>query len=173
MIRKNPKITVALLFLAVLHLAILFAGFVAPQDPSTQNREFSFVPPSHLRFVDAHGHLHLRPFIYQWGARPDGLHGYAESREREYPVRFFVRGPQYKIAGLFESHTHLFGVDAPALIFLAGTDNYGRDQFSRILYGGQVSLAAGVLAAGTSLLLGSLVGCISGFYGKWIDESAM
>jgi peptide/nickel transport system permease protein len=170
---NKRKLLAAMAFLLSLHLAILFAGFVAPQDPAVQNRDFAFVPPTHLHFVDARGHLHLRPFIYQLAAGQDGLYQYEESREREYPVHFLVPGSQYKIAGLAESHTHLFGVDAPAQIFLAGTDDYGRDQFSRILFGGQISVAAGLLATGISLFLGLLIGCVSGFYGKWIDESAM
>jgi peptide/nickel transport system permease protein len=58
-------------------------------------------------------------------------------------------------------------------MFLAGTDSYGRDQFSRILYGGQISVAAGILATAISLALGTLIGGISGFWGKWIDEWAM
>jgi peptide/nickel transport system permease protein len=74
---------------------------------------------------------------------------------------------------LVPSHMHLMGVQAPAQIFLLGTDNYGRDQFSRILYGGQISVAAGILATLISLSLGTLIGCISGFYGRWVDESAM
>jgi peptide/nickel transport system permease protein len=123
--------------------------------------------------LDARGQLHLRPFVYQWVARPDGLYEYDESRDREYPVNFFVQGARYKIAGLVTSRTHLFGVAAPAQVFLAGTDNYGRDQFSRILFGGQISLAAGLLATAISLFLGLVIGCVSGFYGKWIDESAM
>lgn len=170
---KGRKILAALIFLASLHLAILFAGFVAPQDPAVQNRDFPFVPPTRIHFVDAREHIHLRPFIYRSVARPDGLYQYEESREREYPLQFFVRGSRYKIAGLFESHTHLFGVDPSAQLFLAGTDNYGRDQLSRILFGGQISLAAGLLATVVSILLGLVVGCASGFYGKWIDESAM
>jgi peptide/nickel transport system permease protein len=167
------KIAAALAFLLLLHLAILFAGFVAPQDPAVQKRDFPFVPPTRLHFVDARGHIHLRPFVYQWVARPDGIYEYVESREREYPLHLFVQGAQYRIAGLFESHTHLFGVDAQAQLFLTGTDNYGRDQFSRVLFGGQISLAAGLLATAMSLFLGLLIGCVSGFYGKWIDESAM
>jgi peptide/nickel transport system permease protein len=167
------KILVALMFLLSLHLAILLAGFIAPQNPAVQNRNFPFVPPTRVHFVDAAGRVHLRPFIYPWVARPDGLYEYEESREREYPLRIFVPGPRYRIAGLFVSHTHLFGVDAPAQIFVAGTDNYGRDQFSRILFGGQISLAAGLLATVTSLLFGLSIGCVAGFYGKWIDESAM
>lgn len=167
------KITAALIVLLSLHLAILFAGFVAPYDPAAQSRDFPYTPPSRLHFVDARGYLHLRPFIYPWVARPDSFYEYEESREREYPVHLFGRGTQYKVAGLLPSRIHLFGVEAPAQIFLAGTDNYGRDQFSRILYGGQISLAAGVIATGLSLWLGLVVGCLSGFYGRWIDESAM
>ena len=117
--------------------------------------------------------MHLHPFIYQWVSRPDGLYEYEEAREREFPLHLFVPGPQYKIAGYFTSHTHLFGVDAPAEVFLAGTDNYGRDQFSRILFGGQLSLACRKSATAISLFFGLLVGCVSGFYGKWLDESAM
>jgi peptide/nickel transport system permease protein len=170
---SKRKIAAALIFLLSLHLAILLAGFVAPYDPATQNRDFPFAPPTRVRFVDVAGHLHARPFIYQCVARPDGIYEYEESRELRYPVHLFVVGPEYKLVGLWPSRVHLFGVEAPAEIFLAGTDNYGRDQFSRILYGGQISVAAGLLATGTSLLLGLLIGCVSGFYGKWLDESAM
>ena len=170
---SGRKMIAVSVLLALVHLAILFAGFLAPADPAAQNRDFPFAPPSPLHFIDARGHLHLRPFIYLWTARPDSFNEYEESREREYPVQVFVAGAGYKIAGLFPSHTHLFGVEGPARIFMIGTDNYGRDQFSRILYGGQISVAAGLLATVISLALGSLIGCISGFYGKWIDESAM
>jgi len=169
---RNRKIVLALILLVFSHLAILFAGFVSPYDPRTQNRDFPFAPPTRIHFVDARGHFHLQPFIYPWVGRPGGLNEYEESREREHPVHLLVRGSEYRIAGLFASHVHLFGVDS-AQIFIAGTDEYGRDQFSRILYGGQISVAAGLLATGISLFFGLLIGSLSGFYGKWIDESAM
>ena len=173
--KKNGKkrLIAAAIFLLALHLAILLAGFIAPYQPAVQNRDFPYVPPTRIHFVDARGHLHFRPFIYQAVARADSLYEYTEARDREFPVRFFVSGSKYKIAGWLPSHTHLFGVNAPAQVLLAGTDNYGRDQFSRILYGGQISLAAGLLATTVSLLLGLCVGCVSGFYAGWIDESAM
>jgi peptide/nickel transport system permease protein len=173
--KKNGKkrLIAAAIFLLALHLAILLAGFVAPYQAAVQNRDFPYVPPTRIHFVDARGHLHFRPFIYQAVARADSLYEYTEARDQEFPVRFFVSGSKYKIAGWLPSHTHLFGVDAPAQVFLAGTDNYGRDQFSRILYGGQISLAAGLLATAISLFLGLCVGCVSGFYAGWIDESAM
>ena len=170
---STTKIWAAVIVLVLLHAVVVFAGFVAPADPASQNRDFPFVPPSSLHFVDARGHFHLRPFIYAWTSKPQGLYEYEESRDREYPLHFLVKGPEYRIAGAFSSRIHLFGVEAPAQIFLAGTDNYGRDQFSRILYGGRVSLAAGLLATGISLALGVLLGTVSGFYGRWIDESLM
>jgi len=170
---SQKRLIAAAIFLLALHLAILLAGFVAPYQPAMQNRDFPYVPPTRIHFVDARGHLHFRPFIYQAVARADSLYEYTEARDQEFPVRFFVSGSKYKIAGWLPSHTHLFGVDAPAQVFLAGTDNYGRDQFSRILYGGQISLAAGLLATAISLFLGLCVGCVSGFYAGWIDESAM
>jgi peptide/nickel transport system permease protein len=171
--KGKGKVAAAVVFLLALHVAILLAGFVAPYQATAQNREFPYASPTRLHLVDARGHFHLRPFIYQSVARPDGLYEYTEDRSREYFVHFFVMGSNYKIAGWLPSHAHLFGVDAPAQIFLAGTDNYGRDQFSRILYGGQISLAAGLLATGISLLLGLCVGCVAGFFGGWVDESAM
>src|SRR5882724_13548914 len=100
MTAKKSKIVVAVAVLAALHLVILFAGFVAPADPTAQNRDFPYAPPSRLHFIDARGHLHLRPFIYQWTMRPDSFNEYEESREREYPVQVFVAGAGYKIAGL-------------------------------------------------------------------------
>ena len=171
--RSKKKIVAAAILLVSVHTAILFAAFVAPYDPAAQNRDFPFAPPTRIHFVDAQGHLHLRPFIYAWAVRPDAFNEYDEVRDKSYPVRFFIRGPEYKLAGLLRSRVHLFGTEGPAQIFLAGTDGYGRDQFSRILYGGQISLAAGLLATGISLSLGMLIGCVSGFYGRWIDESAM
>jgi peptide/nickel transport system permease protein len=171
--RKKRNIVAAVIFLLSLHLVILFAGFVAPYDAATQNRDFPFAPPTRIHLVDGRGNIHIHPFIYPWVARPDGLYEYEESHQSEYPLRFLVRGSQYKVAGLFRSNIHLFGVDCPSQVFLAGTDNYGRDQFSRILFGGQVSVAAGLLATALSLLIGLIIGGVSGFYGKWIDESVM
>jgi peptide/nickel transport system permease protein len=66
-----------------------------------------------------------------------------------------------------------FGVDAPHRLFILGTDDYGRDQLSRLLYGGQVSLFAGLLAAALSLGLGVLLGSISGYYASWLDHLIM
>ena len=168
----NNKLILAVVSLLLLQSAIVFAGFVAPYDPALQNRDLPFVPPTRIHFVDARGHWHLRPFIYQWASFPQSIYEYQESRQVEYPIYFFVRANEPANAGV-RAQIHLFGVEAPAQIFLAGSDNYGRDQFSRILYGGRISLGAGLLATGISLLLGLLLGAVAGFHGKWVDEPVM
>jgi peptide/nickel transport system permease protein len=169
---KNRKLVAACLFLILLHLVFALGPFFAPYSSSAQNRDFPFVPPTRVHFVDAAGHFHLRPFIYQWTPRTDSPHEYDESRDRMYSLHFFVEGDEYSIAGI-SFCTHLFGVGPESQIFLAGTDGFGRDQFSRIVAGGRLSIAAGLLATAVSLSIGLLIGLLSGFYGGWIDESAM
>ena len=67
---------------------------------------------------------------------------------------------------------HLFGVQDER-IYLLGSDSYGRDQLSRFLYGGQVSLLAGLLGAGVTLLVGLCVGAVAGYFGGWRDDLLM
>jgi len=159
--------------LIVLHLPLLFAGFVAPYDPTAQNRELPYAPPTRLHFKDDSG-FHLRPFMYAWipASDSDGYR-YREDRGRSYPIRAFVRGDSYSFLGLFETSLHLFGVENPGQCLLFGNDAFGRDEFSRVLYGGRISVAAGIVATAATLLLGSIVGVVAGYYGGWIDETLM
>jgi len=174
--RTSTAILVVLL--AGLHLVLLFAGFFAPYDPTTQNRELPYAPPTRVHFKDSLG-FHLRPFVYVWtsglgGDQPDSYQGsYQEDRSHEYPVQFFVSGTSYKFLGIYETGTHLFGVAEPGKVLLFGTDGYGRDELSRLLVGGQISVAAGITATFIALLAGSILGVIAGYYGRWIDESLM
>lgn len=62
---------------------------------------------------------------------------------------------------------------SPSLGHLLGTDELGRDVFTRLLYGGRVSLGVALSATILQLLIGVTLGCISGFYGKWIDNFIM
>ena len=174
--RTRTAILVALF--AGLHLVLLFAGFFAPYDPTTQNRELPYAPPTRVHFKDSSG-FHLRPFVYAWtsvldGDQPDSSQdSYKEDRSHEYPIRFFVSGPNYKLLGIYETSAHLFGVAEPGKVLLFGTDAYGRDELSRVLVGGQISVAAGITATFIALLAGSILGIIAGYYGRWIDESLM
>jgi peptide/nickel transport system permease protein len=131
----TAPVKAAVAFLAILHGAVLLAGFLAPYPFAEQHREFPYAPPTRI-------HFRPRPFA------------------GSYPVQFFVRG-------------RLFGVQEPGVLFLLGTDGYGRDVFSRLLYGGQVSLVTGLAAAFLSLALGWIAGTVSGFYGGWPDRVLM
>jgi peptide/nickel transport system permease protein len=155
--------------LVAFHVVVLFAGFFAPHGFSVQNRDVPFAPPTRIHFTDVRGRFHLRPFVYA-ASGP----GVARGEEQQginarIPIRFFVRDHHTGIPG-FAPSMRLFGVDEPAQIFLFGTDGFGRDQFSRFLYGGQISILAGWLAAGLSLGFGAVVGSLSGFYGKVLDR---
>lgn len=172
MTKRTGVVAVGALLL-VLHVVVLCAGFFAPYDPSQQNREMPFAPPLRLRFFDAEGRFHLRPFVHRWAPRAENFGQYDEDRSVTVPVQLFVRGARYTIAGFVSSDVHLFGTPQPAQIFLLGSDAYGRDVFSRVLYGGQVSLLAGLLATGLTVALGLLVGTLAGYYGGWLDDILM
>ena len=159
--------------LGVVYLSTIFAGFLGPYDPAAQNRDLAYAPPTRLHFVDSRGRLHLRPFVYGLARSFGAFEEYPEDRTRAYPVRFFVRGTPYRIAGMLDAERHLIGTDSPSRLFLLGTDGYGRDQFSRFLYGGQISLFAGLLGASLSLGLALVLGGLAGYYGAWADTTIM
>jgi peptide/nickel transport system permease protein len=163
---RKPVLIVALI---AFHAAILFAGFIAPYNPANQNRTLAYAPPTHIHFVSSSG-FHFRPFVYELIS---GIDGYREDLNQRFALRFFSRGDSYKLFGLFATNIHLLGVEAPARIFILGSDAYGRDELSRLLYGGQLSLAAGLLATLITLTMAAIIGMIAGFFGKWIDESLM
>jgi peptide/nickel transport system permease protein len=161
----------ALACLTLVYLSAIFAGFVAPYDPTAQHRDLAFVPPTGIHFVDDAGRLHLRPFVYAMS--PSSTGAVTEDRSRAYPLRFVVRGARYRLAGLVDSDWHLFGTESPTPLFLFGSDDLGRDLFSRLLFGGQISLFAGLLGAALSLMVGTVIGGVAGYYGGWVDEINM
>jgi peptide/nickel transport system permease protein len=161
-----------LLALAVLHGIVACAGFFAPYDPAEQNREHPYLPPMKLHLVDSQGHFHARPFVYAAKSFDEALDPLERNRNEILPLRFFVFGARYRLLGLVPLHIHLFGGQT-GRIYLLGSDAYGRDQLSRILYGGQISLLAGLLGAGLTLFMGVLIGATAGYYGGWRDGLLM
>ena len=170
---KMPKaLALPIIGLAAIYLAVLTPGFLTPYDPTSQNRDAPSRPPTPIHWVTPNGALHWVPFVYELSAHTnDSLN--EEGLQRTYPVQFLLRGAPYKILGVFSSDRHLFGVSAPARINLMGTDSYGRDVFSRLIYGGQLSLFTGLFATALTLALGVLLGMLAGFYGSWTDAVIM
>jgi peptide/nickel transport system permease protein len=171
MIRRR-EVKIWLIFLGALHLIILCAGFFAPYDPVEQDRKNPYIPPMRVHFADAHGHPHLRPFVYEIQSRPGSFDQYVEDTAHPHQLKFFTTGDRYRLLGLFPARLHLFGSEN-ARIYLLGTDAFGRDQLSRLLFGGQISLLAGLLGAGFTLLIGWCIGSVAGYFGGWRDDVLM
>src|SRR6266446_6216613 len=167
----RSRLLVCAAVLGTLHLSVACGGFLAPYDPAAQDREHPYAPPMRPHFVDTQGQIHLRPFFYAQALRTGSFEEYAENRATAIPVKFFVSGAPYRVLGLLPLRVHLFGGDTP--VYLLGSDAYGRDQFSRVLFGGQVSLLAGLIGAGLTLSIGLCVGAAAGFWGGWKDEALM
>jgi len=161
-----------LIALAVLHGIIGCAGFFAPYDPAEQDRERPYLPPMKIRMVDTAGHFHFRPFFYGVHLGDGTFDQFEESTDQVVPLQFLVSGARYRLLGLMPCQKHLFGAPA-SRIYLLGSDAYGRDQLSRILYGGQISLLSGLLGAGLTLFFGLLIGAAAGFFGGWKDGLLM
>jgi len=172
MTRRFP-FTWAVWFLLAVHLLVLLAGFIAPYGFATQERLYPYAPPVRIHLVDCQRKFHFRPFVYALKPAENSLGEYAPDCSRPAPIQFFTVGDSYTFLGAFHSRLHLFGVGAPAGLFLLGTDGFGRDQFSRLLYGGQVSLFAGFVAAALSVVAGLFLGAIAGMYGGRVDDLAM
>jgi|SRR5215472_2868696 len=161
-----------LIFLVLLHATVIFPGFFAPYDPSEQDRKNPYLPPMRIHFLDAQGHFHARPFVYPLQLRQGSFDQSEGNTAKPVSLKFFVRGTRYQLLGIIPFRLHLFGTEDER-VYLLGSDSFGRDQLSRFFYGGQVSLFAGLLGAGITLLLGLCVGAIAGYYGGWTDALLM
>ncbi|WDR05537.1 ABC transporter permease [Devosia rhodophyticola] len=171
--RRNRLAVFGLVVLTVMYMLAVLAGFVAPYGVRETHQQFPRTSPTVIRFIDADGQFHLQPFVYAItrAMDPETFSMVSvEDTSVRYPVELFIRGTPYNILGILKSDVHLFGVEAPGKLFLLGTDTTGRDLFSRILYGSQVSLTVGLFGVILALVIGASVGIISGYYGGWFDE---
>jgi peptide/nickel transport system permease protein len=178
--RKHKAALIGGGVLIFMYVVTIFAGFLAPYGINEYRRfpVTAFHPPTTVYWTDPDTGRLTRPYIFLTVSERDPVTRqriYVEDREQRFPIQFFVHRPNatYKILGLLKSDLHLFGVEEPARIFLWGANGLGKDLFSRVLYGGQVSLTIGLLAVWVALVLGLLMGGLAGFYGGWIDDLIM
>jgi peptide/nickel transport system permease protein len=158
-------------------LSALFADLLAPYDYSSLSRREPLAPPTTIRFRDAQGRWHARPFIYARLFDP-ATRRYEEITDRAYPLELFSRGYSYEFLWRFQTDLHLFGtraeagVEAPR-VYLLGTDKFGRDRLSRLLMATRYSLLMGPIGALLASALGVLIGGAAGYVGGWTDAVLM
>jgi peptide/nickel transport system permease protein len=161
--------------LIVFYFVAVFCEFVAPYDPDQAMIQFKQVPPTAIHIRDAEGRFHS-PFVYQHlhAMDPQTLQiTYKELPGTRYSIQLFARGFKYKLLGLWTTDVHLYGLPPAAKdqqgVFIFGTDRLGRDMFSRVCYGARLSLSMGMVSVFLSLVLGVVLGGISGYYGGTAD----
>jgi peptide/nickel transport system permease protein len=159
MTRPSSK-HVWLQLLVAWHVLLALGAWLAPYAASTQHREHASAPPTRVHFFSDSG-MPTRPYVCALQPHPTEVALYQECCSEAFPLRWFAARTDGGVAAL--------GVDEPGRLFLLGTDELGRDVFSRVLSGGLLSLGSGLMAALGALVLAGLVGGVSGFFGGWTD----
>lgn len=175
--KRHRLAMVGLWVVGFFYLIALIPGFFSSNDPSAQNARAAYHPPQRVHIIDeaADGswkfNLHIRPYVLR--RDPTTLAAiYVEDPNRKVDLQFFTQGYEWSFFGLFKSNLHLIGTgDARQPLFLLGADRLGRCVWSRIMQGTQISLSVGLVGVFLSLLLGVVLGGISGYFGGKVDFS--
>ena len=170
-ILKDKFARVAFIILCILYLSVFLASFISPYSYDYSNRNKSYCPPSKIYIINEKGKL-SKPYTYNYIRYFDKENfdtKYIEDRTKKYQVKYFAKGEKYKLFGFIPFDRHFYDVEKGGELYLLGTDINGRDNFSRLLYGGQISLTIGFLALLVSFPLGMLYGGLSGYLGGKTD----
>ena len=154
--------------LGLLYLTAIFAGLIAPYQTNEQDLNRTYHPPTKVFWKNGGLHVEAYKLVDPSEARYELIDGLS------YPIQVFARGYEYRLFGLIPLERHLFQVKNDiGPIYLLGSDSTGRDVFSRLIYGSQVSLFIGLIGITITASLGFLVGGLSGYFGGRTDFTAM
>lgn len=156
-------------FVLLFYLAMILSNFLAPYGGDQRFIEYLYAPPQGVRFSLEHG---LYTYALETAFDKETLKAiYKSDVKTVVPIKFFVRDTEYKILGVIKSDLHLFGSGNKTYpVFLFGSDRQGRDMFSRLLIGSQMSLTIGLVGVALSLMIGSVMGVASGYFAGWVDN---
>lgn len=172
---KDKFARIALIVLGAIYFALFFADFIAPYTKDFSDRTMAYVPPSKIFTITPEGKL-SKPYTYNYVREFDKNNleiKYTLDRSKKHYIKFFSQGQPYKFLGLIPMKRHLITTDNNGRLFLLGTDINGRDVFSRLLFGGRISMTIGFLALFVLFPIGLLYGGISGYFGGKVDTIMM
>ena len=191
-LKKNSLARFGAVLLLVFYVAVIAADFVGPLDPYESQLNGSLLPPTQIYWRNSTGQFigpHIYPTTQGKTDLETGDRKLIVDRQKPTWFRLFTSGPTYQLFRVIlplppkleeveifsgiKSNLHLFGTIGEAKFNLLGTDEQGRDQFSRLLHGGRISLSIGLVGIAISFPLGMLVGGISGYFGGWVDGIIM
>jgi peptide/nickel transport system permease protein len=169
--RRTDRVAIfGSLVIGLFALSAVFAGFLAPYDYSAQSRFELSAPATRIHFSG------LTPIIHPRRIDDPLRRTYTEDTSVAFPVGLFVRGNSYTLLGI-QTDVHLFGVRSTSgiapRINLLGTDQLGRDRFSRLLYAVRFSLIVALIGVLVACLVGILIGAVSGYAGRLVDTFLM
>lgn len=129
---------------------------------------FSFLGPYILQLLDKIDFLNI---IHVWGEIEPDTTGSTTINEKL--IKFVVNGEEYQCFDVYEyvRENNLYsGISTDHWL---GTDANGYDIFTRLMYGGRISLMIGFIVVFMELLIGIILGGIAGYFGKWVDQVIM
>lgn len=169
---RRPMGATALAVLVTMYLGALFAPLIAPYPITKQSLTTPYHPPTGYTWKE--DGLHAK--LYEKAEVGSAIYKEQEGEAATAPIRFFTKGEPYKLFGLIPMERKLFQIesdDPAARVYLLGSDDTGRDIFSRLLHGSQISLSIGFIGISITLIVGFLVGSLAGYYGGAFDFVAM
>jgi peptide/nickel transport system permease protein len=165
--RRNKAAMVGGAIVLLYYLVALFGNFVAPYSLKTRFTEQLYLPPQRIHLFDDGK---LKPFVYGVeSAFDENLRRVHKQTDTKHYIKFFAKGDPYKLWGIIETDIHLFQTDE-GIVSILGTDRQGRDMFSRIVLGSQISLTVGLVGVVLSLTFGTVLGIASGYFGGVVDN---
>ena len=170
--RRHRLAMVSLVVLILAYSVALMADFLATTDPHATDARTSYIAPQPIHWFDADGSF--RPYVY-------GLKGvrdirtfkliYTVDTSRKVYLQLLAHNYTWSFMGI-RSDLHLLGLKDARQgdgIYLLGTDQLGRDLWSRLMVATRVSLFIGLVGVSISLFLGVVLGGTSAIYGGWVD----
>ena len=173
--RQNKVALFAGVVVLLFYVVAVFAEFLAPTLPSKSQPRLTYAPPQNIGFFveNEAGERAFQLHVNGYGMTvdPESLRrSFTVDKEVIIPVGFFVKGEPYELWGLIPMERHLIGPLNPKdSMNLLGTDKLGRDVLSRMIYGARVSMSIGLIGVFSSLLIGTVLGALSGYFGGWVD----